>query len=62
MKYKSMNERMSHDFASSNKFVSNLFSMHNINVWNVQTMNEIVLHNLHYQIMRCWVCDACTWC
>jgi len=25
MKYKSMNERMSHDFASSNKFVSQIY-------------------------------------
>ncbi len=42
-----MNIRMSEcqtNFASSYKFVSNVFSMHDINAWNIQIMNEWILH------------------
>jgi hypothetical protein len=35
------------NFASSYKSVSNVFSMHNINVLNVQIMNEQILHDFH---------------
>jgi hypothetical protein len=33
------------NFASFYKYV---YQMHNINVWNVQIMNELILHDLHY--------------
>ncbi len=36
------------NFASFYKCVSNVFSMHDINVWNVQIMNEQILHDFHY--------------
>jgi len=37
------------DFASFNKsHVSNMFSMHDINAWNIQIMNNFLLHDFHY--------------
>jgi hypothetical protein len=36
------------NFASSYNFVLNVFSMHNINVWNVWITNEWILHYFHY--------------
>jgi hypothetical protein len=32
-----------------------VFSMHNINVWNIWIMNEWILHNFHYEVVRCFV-------
>jgi hypothetical protein len=33
--------------------MSNVFSMRNINVWNVWIMNEYILYNFHYYIVKC---------
>jgi hypothetical protein len=49
MKYKPMNEQMSHKFCIFLWiYVLNVFSMYNISLWNVQIMNERILHNFHY--------------
>jgi hypothetical protein len=54
MKCELMNERILHEF---HIFLwicaSNVFSMHNINAWNVQYMNEWYLHNFHYKVVKC---------
>jgi hypothetical protein len=35
------------NFTSSYKYVSNVFSIHDINVSNVKIMNEQILHDFH---------------
>jgi len=30
-----------------------MFSMHDISVWNVQIMNEQILHTFHYEVVKC---------
>jgi hypothetical protein len=48
MKYEPINEWMSHEFHIFLKIhVLNVFSMHDINVWYVQIMNERILHYFH---------------
>jgi hypothetical protein len=36
------------NFTYSYKYVSNVFPMHDINVWKLQIMNEQILHDFHY--------------
>jgi hypothetical protein len=49
MKYEPMNEQMLHEFNIFLWiFVSNVFSMHDINVWNIQITNEQIFHDFHY--------------
>jgi hypothetical protein len=49
MKYEPMNERLSHKFCIFLEIhVSNVFSIIDINVWNVWIMNEQILHDFHY--------------
>jgi len=49
MKYKPMNEQMSCKFHIFLQIcMSNVFSIHNINVWNIQIMNEQILQNFDY--------------
>jgi hypothetical protein len=37
--------------------MSNVFSMHDISAWNVRIMNELMLHDFHFKVVRCYVCD-----
>jgi hypothetical protein len=49
MKYKLLNEWMSHEFGIFFKiYVLNVFSIHDISVWNVRIMNEWILHDFHF--------------
>jgi hypothetical protein len=49
MKYELMNKQMSHKFHIFLYIcVINVFSMHDIIVWNVQIMNDRILHDFHY--------------
>jgi hypothetical protein len=49
MKYEPMNEQMSHEFHIFLWIcVSNVFSMDNINAWNLWIMNEQILYDFHY--------------
>jgi hypothetical protein len=41
------------NFVASYKYVLNMFSMQDINAWNVWIMNQQILHDLHYQVVRC---------
>jgi hypothetical protein len=47
MKYERMNEQMSHELHIL-IYMSNVFWMHDISVWNVQIMNELMLHDFHF--------------